>query len=256
MRRLWRYGKVNIILLVLLAAVSATACFRLSVSWAFAVSAAALVIAVFCVTVSILNLGKRQKKILTEVSKKLSSAESVALTELKIPVLILSAGETVWYNNAMSESLPSVESYIGKDISQLIGDKCSEELSSTGVSEFVNNKHIFKIYSSSVINASGNFTVCYLVDVTTEIRYRYKYEQSRPVVAIVAIDNLDELSYVKDSELSAFKSSVQTEIEKWVADSSAIVRRMTGDRYLMIFEEKPITTLLKTSLISLKALSK
>ncbi len=245
MKRLWRYGKVNIVLLLLLAAVSVAACFRFPVSWAFAVSAASFAIAVLCITVSLLNLGKRQKKILTEVSKKLSSAESVALTELKIPVLILSAGETVWYNNAMSESLPSVESYIGKNISQLIGDKCSAELAASGVSEFVNNKHIFKIYASSVINASGNFTVCYLVDVTTEIRYRYKYEQSRPVVAIVAIDNLDELSYIKDSELSAFKSAVQTEIEKWVADSSAIVRRMTGDRYLMIFEERTYNHLIE-----------
>lgn len=85
----------------------------------------------------------------------------------------------------------------------------------------------------------GFMGITYWVDVTEYDDIKLEYENSRPVVATIVIDNYDELIKNKpDRVKSEMRDSVEDLIEKWCDGKGSILRRYDRDRYLFVFEER------------------
>ncbi len=244
MKKIWGFSGTYIILL-LLSAVSAAMGYFVPEK-AFPVSIAAFVFSAVFSLIDVLQTERRVKFAVSEVAAKLSTFEVEALPNLKIPVLISILDEFVWYNKALEEILPTATDLLGQSTAEVFGEKACRQFEKNGAAELeIYGKNFFSYYSQ-IEQDNEKFDVFYLIDVTDEKRIKAAYENTRPVVALVAIDNLDEVAMsAKDSELGAFKSRVQNEIEAWVADTGCISRRFSSDRYIMIFEESSYKELLK-----------
>ena len=115
--------------------------------------------------------------------------------------------------------------------------------------------HMAKARSRS--NHGGVIATTYWLDVTDELALKEEYFASRPVVAIVTIDNYDELGRnVSDANRSSIRSAIDQEIAAWAAPTGGLVQRYDRDRYLFVFEERFLIDLQEAKFSLLDAVRK
>ena len=82
----------------------------------------------------------------------------------------------------------------------------------------------------------------YWVDVTDFAAARDQYYASRPVCAILALDNYEAvMKGVSDNAKSAMLSEINARLDAWVAPADGLLCRYDRDRYLFVFEERFLT---------------
>ena len=87
---------------------------------------------------------------------------------------------------------------------------------------------------------SGGFlATTYWVDVTEFSLIRERYQATRPVAAVLLLDNYDELmKNLTENQRSALVSEIDSRLDGWVAESGGMLRRYQRERYLFIFDEQ------------------
>ncbi len=85
----------------------------------------------------------------------------------------------------------------------------------------------------------GYLATTYWVDVTDFAQVRDDFYATRPVVAILTVDNYEELMKgANDSAKSAMRSGIDDRLSQWVAPAQGLFCRYERDRYLFVFEER------------------
>ena len=87
---------------------------------------------------------------------------------------------------------------------------------------------------------SGGFlATTYWVDVTEFSLIRDQYQATRPVAAVLLLDNYDELmKNLTENQRSALVSEIDSRLDEWVAESGGMLRRYQRERYLFVFDEQ------------------
>ncbi len=84
----------------------------------------------------------------------------------------------------------------------------------------------------------GYLATTYWVDVTDFANLRDEYYTSRPVVAILTLDNYEELMKgASDNSKSALLSDIDQRLDQWAAPAQGVLCKYDRDRYLFLFEE-------------------
>ena len=79
----------------------------------------------------------------------------------------------------------------------------------------------------------------YWMDVTDTEEMRRTLELTRPVVAILMVDNYEDLmKATPEGKRSAVRAMLEEKLSQWSAGSEGMMRRYDRDRYLFVFEEK------------------
>ncbi len=87
--------------------------------------------------------------------------------------------------------------------------------------------------------AGGFLATTYWVDVTEYSHIKQEYQATRPVTAILLLDNYEDLmKNLADNERSALMSEIDNRLNSWVEGTSCLMRRYQRERYLLIFEER------------------
>ena len=227
MKRIWSIGAIYFVFIAFLVINTVVDLFL--DKHAFFVSLIFTIISAAIAVYRLISLQNKLGNIVNYVSNDLSSSESKALWELKIPVMIAAGnGEIVWYNSAFENAIPTASEIVGRKLELLIRSESREQLKIARQSEIMLGDKIFAIYRSPIIRQLETLEVFYLFDQTNFKKTVFEYTQSRPVVAIIILDNLDEITKnSRDSEIASFKSTIQTEIEKWVSQTTGIIRKCT-----------------------------
>lgn len=80
--------------------------------------------------------------------------------------------------------------------------------------------------------------VLYFSDLTELYQVRDEYVRSRPVVSLILIDNYEELTKnMSDSAMSALNASINDGITRWAEGYHGLLRRLSRNRYLFVFEK-------------------
>ena len=238
MKKVWGIGRIFLILLLMFVVNVAVAYFE--PDYALGTSIAMFVVGLIVVTVSLFGLNTNIGKIISGVSKGISTAQSKALSELRVPVLITTQyGEVVWYNPSLENTISDASMMVGKHLETVFGAEFLFDINSTGNAQLKYDNKVFSVFVSHVHSDGIDLNTYYLFDITELNEIAVKYERSRPVVAVVAIDNLDEITKnARDSEKASFRGEVQREIEAWCSKISGICRKLSGDRYLIVMEDR------------------
>ena len=81
--------------------------------------------------------------------------------------------------------------------------------------------------------------ITYWVDVTDYDNTRLEYEASRPVAAVIVIDNLDEMGKNQTERVrNDIRDSVEDRLNQWSEECHGILKRFDRDRYLLLFEKR------------------
>ena len=106
------------------------------------------------------------------------------------------------------------------------------------------NSRRFRVYGS-LVRSRGKGTeqnlvaTTYWVDTTDADNLREHYAASRPVMAILLIDNYEDLMKAcADTQRSAVQAQIDEKLNAWAAQGQGILLKTDRDHYLFVFEEQ------------------
>ncbi len=83
--------------------------------------------------------------------------------------------------------------------------------------------------------------ILFLADLTELYQVRDEYIRSRPVVAIILVDNYEELTKnLTEGQISALNAKLNDAITSWTDGYRGILRRMERNRFLFLFEKRDL----------------
>jgi len=105
--------------------------------------------------------------------------------------------------------------------------------------------HSFLVYGHLVRTGekgTGFLAATYWVDITDFSSIRREYYATRPIAAILMLDNYEDLmKNLNENQRSALLSELDTLLDAWSAPANGLLRKLERDRYLFIFQEQHLS---------------
>ncbi len=163
-------------------------------------------------------------------------------------------GAVLWFNEEFQNITDNSNLYFTK-ITTLFPDiQWMDILKSNDnvKTELVYNDKIYNVFgkiakSGEASGKDGIYSVIlYFEDVTELVTTRKIYEDEKIDVAIVNIDNYDEIfQRMDDAQSQETISKINSLIMKWGAESEAVTKRLEKDKYLLFFEHSHLDRYIK-----------
>lgn len=199
----------------------------------------------------------RKKAILNYIQNTADTVDTASNGTLDMPLpmalLNISSGEIVWGNSLFSQITGSHDSLFSQKISDLFPSlsllwlingkpEAPEELLFNGRRYRVMGN---LIHASDSGNNPALLGSIYLLDLTDLFRLRDEYIASRPIVAVILVDNYDELTNnLPDNIVSTLIASIDTRLNEWTEGRGGILRRVERNRYFYIFEDRYLSDMM------------
>ena len=209
--------------------------FFLNKSLFFVFLTATVILLIFTV-IKVRNLKKYVATNITKSSEAMARPQSESLNSFSTPVMILSKqNEIIWYNATFQSNVSRGKNMLGWNVTNIIGRHDFENLIKLGMVDTVIDDRMYKAF----VLRNDSARAVYLIDQTSLKRTEASYLATRPVVAYMVIDSLDELlADVKESRKVYICGVLQNKIEKWFSVTSGIMRAISNDRFVFIFEQR------------------
>ena len=197
---------------------------------------------------------QRQRVLRSVNSSMEENGAGDAIQTMPLPTVIyhLRDREVLWCNERMLELTGEREHTFEFRVDELIRDlpfdwleegrSQAPQMAQVGGGSF--------LAFGSVLRQSGGedgaWGVVYLVDVTDLARTAEEYAASRPVVAVLVLDNYEELlRNLDETEKSRLLALIDQRIGEWCAPARGYLCRYDRDRYIFIFEERHMAAFLE-----------
>ena len=198
------------------------------------------------------NARRRRKEIskyLDNVAGSVDIATKDTMTRAPLPMLMFrpESGEIIWANDRFSQMLgENGDLLYERKLTEFIPDFESRwiiEGKSAHPGEVTCGERRYQVFGQLARTGgrSGGFVATtYWLDVTEMSQIRDIYQATRPVAAILLIDNYEDLMMknLTDTERSNLLAEIDARLDAWVAGTGGLLRRYQRERYLFIFEEQ------------------
>ena len=178
------------------------------------------------------------------LSLEIDQVSRTSITTLPMPALVAMAttGEVLWSNDSFNHVTGHSSGLMGVRINEIAPTFDTRWLIDGRPqypTELRMGKNSFHVFGSLMAgeNDIGALMVLYFVECTDYVRLRDDYDQTRPVIAIISIDNYEELlKNLNDSEKSNLLAGIDKRIVDWAAASKGLLRKYDRDKYLFVLE--------------------
>ena len=236
--------------LLLVMAAFAAACFFLTeLRWlAITEGGITLVLALAYLIMSI----RRRKAIsnyMETFAYDVDTAKNSTLTNFPLPIVVfkLEDSKIIWGNEMFFDICGEKRVRGDATVTELVEGFTTDWLIE-GKGQYPNLLDIdgrkYQIRGSIVRSDKGSkdqslMCITYWLDVTDYDDIRREFEDSRPVAAIFAIDNYDELIKKQPERIrNDLRDAVGDKLSQWCEDKRGILFRVDRDRYVFVFEER------------------
>lgn len=180
------------------------------------------------------------RKFLEYIGGRLGAVKSDSLVKFPLPVAVSNGeGEIIWTNTLFREFVAGGEEWYGKNIREIGGGLDFEKIFAPGGAEIKTGNGSFSVCGTVSDEMGEKFYSLYFIDKTEERRIGKLYEESRPAVLSITLDNLEELfANCKESEKSWIKGEVEKLFEDFVAENHAFLKRNSSSKYVAVVEER------------------
>lgn len=203
----------------------------------------ALAMVLFCLRRS----QKYTHQLLSHMGELLSDTQRGILTSFPLPVLVTDIeGQIVWYNELFRSIVLAGNDIYDGNIAQVANIDHTVSCPEKGINIVRAGKE-YTVYFSNAAKHEEKLKLFYFVDDTAVKRLANEYQITRPSVAIVLIDNYEELQQnAKENERSQIFAEIETIIEKYFAANKAFVCKTERDRYIAIVEKQYLEKIIKS----------
>ncbi len=180
------------------------------------------------------------RKFLEYISGRLGAVKSDTLTKFPLPVVVTNReGLILWSNELFHDSVVKGEECYGKNIKNLSENFDLEKAFSPEGCEITSHGGSYFVCATTSDGLGEKLSAFYFIDKTNERKIEKLYEESKPAVLSITLDNLEELfANCKESEKSWIKGEVEKLFEAFVAENHAFLKRNSSSKYVAIVEEK------------------
>lgn len=216
-----------------------------------------LALAEAAVAAVVLLVGSRRNKMaqasvrqyMDRVSGGMDSARSSNMLYAPLPMLVFDAttGEVLWSNDMFLQLTSQKEKIFEMLVDTVVPDFSYRWLLD-GKREYPElfhwNGRIYRVFGAlshpeEMQRDQNPLATTYWMDVTDSEEMRQTLELTRPLVAILMVDNYEELMKAcPESKRSAVLAALEEQLNDWAADSGGLLLGYDRDRYLFVFEEK------------------
>ena len=189
------------------------------------------------------------RQYLDRVSGGIDTARSSNMLYAPLPMLVfdLNTGEILWGNDrflALTDLKEKMfEALVGDVIPGFDGHWMLEG-KREAPEHVVWNHRTYRVYGalSHPDQLKGDHSMLattYWLDITESEQMRQTLDMTRPAVAILMIDNYEDLMKAcPESKRSALVAEIEGKLNDWCAGSGALLLSYDRDRYLFVMEEK------------------
>ena len=194
---------------------------------------------------------QRQKEILQyieNVTYNIDVATKDTMTNAPLPMVIFrpESDEVIWSNDRFLQITGEREHLFDLKLSDAVPGfssrwlmegkrECPNEVT-LGQRRFLVFGHMIRTDEQG---GRSYLATTYWVDVTDLAHMRDEYYAKRPVLAILTLDNYEEIMKGQsDNAKSALMSSINDRLDQWTAPAQGVFTKYDRDRYLFLFEER------------------
>ncbi len=195
---------------------------------------------------------KRRQGVLQYIDSVTGSVDTASKSTLinsPLPTLVFrpDTGEIIWSNESFLQLAGVREHLFEMRLSEAVPDFQVQWLLS-GKQESPErvelNNHRFRVYGSLVRSRNRTgvqslVATTYWVETTEADHLREVYEASRPVAAILMLDNYEDLMKAcEDTQRSAVLAQIDEKMQTWANAGQGILLKTDRNHYLFLFEEQ------------------
>lgn len=158
-----------------------------------------------------------------------ASKSSVANFPISTMIIYRDTGEILWCNDAFFKNVIPDENITTNNINNLIENFNIKDNTPVQI-----NEKYFNIY----INDTDMLSSLFFVECTDYIKYKNLYDKAKTVVAIIVIDNYEELlKNQAEAERSNILADINKKISEWIEPYNGMLRKYDRDRFIFVFNE-------------------
>lgn len=221
----------------------------ISLFWDIRIAAAEFVAAAALIAFVMLKMRTDQhdiRQLLTESVHTLGTTDVYALETFPLPVVVISdEGSIIWYNGLFRSGVLAGRDYYGAPLRTIVRGLTVEsmqkiwggvDVTCTPVGGSAASTRRYTAFGSQ--RQDGCYQI-YFMDNTALKNTAVEYSESRPVLAIIMIDNYDELMQnAKEGEKAEIVGTIEKQLINWVSQTTGFLRHSDRDKYLFICEER------------------
>lgn len=194
---------------------------------------------------------KEWTKYIEELSTDVDSATKQAILNMPMPLTIIEFDGTItWYNPQFVEMVGKndllennienvIPSFILKDVLQNKANEAGEVKIRSGYF-----KPVYNIVKITNEQEAKYIIMLYWIDKTKDIEISKKYLDSKLIVALIQVDNYDEVMHnTEETDRPLLIAEIENKINLWVASIEGLSRKYTNDKFIIIFENKHVQAL-------------
>lgn len=195
------------------------------------------------------NKSRKWRKYVEALSTNIDNAARYAVFNLPVPLVVIDIdGKINWYNSKFTDMVAE-KSVMGKGIVNLIPALNLEAFKLSENQEAVRiGDRTYDVYANMVNleddNPQNLVIMLYWFDVTPLTELQMRYDEEKPVLALINVDNFEDvMNETKEEKIPFLTSEIEKRVNLWATRMNGMIKRYQKDKYIVIFEAKYLENL-------------
>ena len=194
-------------------------------------TAIALIIMIVISAVLIKQALSKMDHYVDNLSGHISAGSNKAIKRMPIGLVVIDADDHIeWINQYMSEHLET--NVISEPVNEVFPNilKQLERIQEIEIEHGQYHYHV---------RYSEEERCLYFFDITEEVQTNELYEESKPIIATLFLDNYDEITQnMNDTQRSEINSMVTRIISRWATEYNIYFKRYSSDQFVAYLNQK------------------
>jgi c-di-AMP phosphodiesterase-like protein len=180
------------------------------------------------------------------LSSDLDSASKHAVLNIPLPMAMVEFdGSIYWYNTKFSEMVGS-KGLLGKGIDDTVSgfklDNILKDKKEMVKEVTIKDRHykvLYNIVKIAELNEERYIIILYWIDITNFQNLKTKYNEEKPFIILVQVDNYDDvLQSVDEATRPIIIAEIERKINLWATRMNASIKQYQKDKYIIYIENK------------------
>ncbi|BGE81058.1 DHH family protein [Staphylococcus petrasii] len=195
------------------------------------IAAAILVVMIIISIVLVRQALLKMDNYVDNLSGHVSAGSNKAIKRLPIGLVVLDEDDHIeWINQYMSEHLET--NVISEPVNEVFPN-ILKQLEKVQEIEIEHGQYHYHVRHSEEENC------LYFFDITEQVHTNELYEESKPIIATLFLDNYDEITQnMNDTQRSEINSMVTRVISRWASEYNIFFKRYNSDQFVAYLNQK------------------
>ena len=176
------------------------------------------------------------------------SKTKFSLEPLSQPVVLLSGGTVLWYNDQFRQRMLGGQDLLVSRVQKVIPGLDLQQARTQEGQQLTLADGVWSAHSSTVPGDAETMTLVVFNEETALRRVEAEYKASRPGYLVFLVDGYDDVfSDMLDSERARLLEGINRVLEEMIGRGTGFLRRVASGRYIAVVEERQLEQFSKRS---------